>query len=45
MSGETLRNRWLIAGPALLVQMCLGSVYAWSVFVKPLMASEGWSQI
>lgn len=45
MSGESLRNRWLIAGPALLVQMCLGSVYAWSVFVKPLMASEGWSQI
>jgi OFA family oxalate/formate antiporter-like MFS transporter len=41
----TLRNRWQIAGAALLVQMCLGSVYAWSVFVKPLMASEGWSQI
>ncbi|MEP6829545.1 MAG: OFA family MFS transporter [Rhizomicrobium sp.] len=40
-----LRNRWQIAGAALLVQMCLGSVYAWSVFVKPLMASEGWSQI
>ena len=40
-----LRNRWLIAVAALLVQMCLGSVYAWSVFVKPLMASEGWSQI
>ncbi|MEO7053705.1 MAG: OFA family MFS transporter [Rhizomicrobium sp.] len=40
-----LRNRGLIAAAALLVQMCLGSVYAWSVFVKPLMASEGWSQI
>jgi OFA family oxalate/formate antiporter-like MFS transporter len=40
-----LRNRWLIAAAALLVQICLGSVYAWSVFVKPLMASEGWSQI
>jgi OFA family oxalate/formate antiporter-like MFS transporter len=40
-----LRNRWLIAGAALLVQMCLGSVYAWSVFVKPLMASEHWSQV
>jgi len=40
-----LRNRWLIAVAGLLVQMCLGSVYAWSVFVKPLMASEGWSQI
>ena len=36
MSGESLRNRWFIAGAALLVQMCLGSVYAWSVFVKPL---------
>jgi OFA family oxalate/formate antiporter-like MFS transporter len=41
----TLRNRWPIAAAALLVQICLGSVYAWSVFVKPLMASEGWSQI
>ncbi|MDR1989858.1 MAG: OFA family MFS transporter [Acidobacteriaceae bacterium] len=45
MSGEALKNRWLIAVTALLVQVCLGSVYAWSVFVKPLMASEGWSEI
>lgn len=38
-----LRNRWLIAAAALLVQVCLGSVYAWSVFVKPLTATEPWS--
>jgi len=44
-SQVALRNRGLIATAALLAQMCLGSVYAWSVFVKPLMASEGWSQI
>jgi MFS transporter, OFA family, oxalate/formate antiporter len=36
-------NRWLIAAAALLVQVCLGSVYAWSVFVKPLTMTEHWS--
>ncbi len=29
-------NRWLIVVGALLVQICLGAIYAWSVFRKPL---------
>ncbi len=38
-----LPNRWIIAGAAVLMQVCLGANYAWSVFVKPLTASEPWS--
>ena len=26
------------------MQLCLGTVYAWSVFKKPLMTSHGWSE-
>src|SRR4051794_34573235 len=29
-------NRWLIAGAAVLLQLALGAVYAWSVFSKAL---------
>src|SRR5215813_2089451 len=34
------RDRWLLAGAAFLVQLALGAVYAWSVFVKPLRMGE-----
>jgi OFA family oxalate/formate antiporter-like MFS transporter len=36
-------NRWIIAAAAVVMQVCLGSVYAWSVFTKPLMAMEAWT--
>ena len=36
-------NRWTIAIAAVIMQVCLGSVYAWSVFTKPLMALEPWT--
>ena len=35
-------NRWLIAGMGTLLQLCLGSVYAWSYFQKPLVDGYGW---
>ncbi len=35
-------NRWLIAGLGTLLQLCLGSVYAWSYFQKPLVDGYGW---
>jgi OFA family oxalate/formate antiporter-like MFS transporter len=45
MSNERLEvKRWWIAVAAVIMQMCLGSVYAWSVFKKPLMGSHGWSE-
>ncbi|GAC1423028.1 MAG: OFA family MFS transporter [Ktedonobacteraceae bacterium] len=43
MSSSSLRssatpNRWVIASAAFIVQLALGSVYAWSVFLKPVTA-------
>lgn len=44
MSNENLESkRWLIAGAAVVMQLCLGTVYAWSVFKIPLMKAHGWS--
>ena len=43
MPPERISNRWLIAGAAVLMQVCLGAVYGWSVFVRPLVSSTGWS--
>lgn len=40
---ENLRNRWLIAISAILMQSILGSVYAWSVFKTPLMTAHNWT--
>jgi MFS transporter, OFA family, oxalate/formate antiporter len=37
-------GRWGIAVAAVLVQLALGAVYAWSVFNKPLQAEFGWSK-
>jgi OFA family oxalate/formate antiporter-like MFS transporter len=45
MATEQLRNRWGIAVAAVIMQICLGAVYGWSVFVKPLIATEHWTLI
>lgn len=37
------RNRALIAVAGVAIQMLLGTIYAWSVFKKPLMAAHGWT--
>ncbi|WP_028454473.1 L-lactate MFS transporter [Chitinilyticum litopenaei] len=37
------KNRWLIAAAGVGIHISIGSVYAWSVFSKPLMAQFGWS--
>jgi OFA family oxalate/formate antiporter-like MFS transporter len=42
---RTLPNRWLIAAAAVLMQLCLGAVYAWSVFIKPLAKTQPWSLV
>jgi OFA family oxalate/formate antiporter-like MFS transporter len=43
MAGEQLRNRWMIALAAVVMQICLGAAYGWSVFVKPLVAAHHWT--
>ncbi len=45
MEPRPLPNRWLIAAAAVLMQLCLGAVYAWSVFIKPLTATQPWSLV
>jgi OFA family oxalate/formate antiporter-like MFS transporter len=37
------KNRWLIAACAVGIHISIGSVYAWSVFTKPLTKEFGWS--
>jgi MFS transporter, OFA family, oxalate/formate antiporter len=41
---DPTRGRWLLAGAAVLVQLALGAVYAWSVFVNPFMEQMGWTR-
>src|SRR5207302_6042143 len=33
---SSLPNRWVLAITAFLMQLALGAVYAWSVFLKPV---------
>lgn len=44
MSSDRLPNRWGIAVAAVLMQICLGMAYGWSVFKKPLMGAEHWTE-
>jgi len=44
MAEERLRNRWGIAAAAVVMQICLGAVYGWSVFKIPLMRTEHWAE-
>lgn len=45
MSNEKLESkRWIIAIAAVIMQLCLGTVYAWSVYKKPLMNAHGWGE-
>ncbi|MFT3903825.1 MAG: OFA family MFS transporter [Niabella sp.] len=36
-------NRWLIAIIGTVIQLCLGTVYAWSFFQKPIADANQWS--
>lgn len=40
----TLPNRWTIAIAGTLLQLCLGTVYAWSGLEKPLRETYGWTK-
>ncbi len=44
MASERLPNRWGIAVAAVIMQICLGAVYGWSVFKIPLMHTEHWTE-
>lgn len=44
MASERLPNRWGIAVAAVIMQICLGAVYGWSVFKIPLMRTQHWTE-
>jgi MFS transporter, OFA family, oxalate/formate antiporter len=37
-----IKNRWLIAASAVGIHISIGSIYAWSVYTKPLIQQFGW---
>ncbi len=41
--GGTIKHRGFVVFGAILIQLCLGAIYAWSVFTKPLF-DAGWSR-
>jgi len=41
MSNEKVMNRWFVVVGAILIQLALGAIYAWSAFTKVLTDSNG----
>lgn len=37
-------NRWIVVFGAVLIQICLGAIYSWSLFNQPLIDKYGWSK-
>ncbi|HIJ84130.1 MAG TPA: MFS transporter, partial [Magnetococcales bacterium] len=44
MSQEKISNRWFVVVGAVLIQLCLGAIYAWSVFT-PALIKAGWTKL
>jgi len=44
MTDTSTQNRWTVIAGGLIVQIILGTVYAFSVFVGPLEAAMGWNR-
>ncbi len=40
-----LEKRRFIAAAAVMIMLCLGTTYAWSIFKLPLMGACGWSEV
>lgn len=43
VAAQKMKNRWLIAASGVGIHLSIGSVYSWSVFVKPIMKEFGWA--
>jgi len=41
MENQKVMNRWLVVVGAILIQLALGAIYAWSVFTPKLTAADG----
>lgn len=42
-AAQKVPNRWILVVAAVVMQLSLGSVYAWSVFVTPLRTAHKWT--
>ena len=40
-STKLIFNRWVVVAGAIMIQLCLGAIYAWSVFTKILTDPDG----
>ena len=38
-----VKNRWFMALAAMAIHICIGSVYAWSVYVNPIKSTMEWT--
>ncbi|HQS65964.1 MAG TPA: OFA family MFS transporter [Sulfuricurvum sp.] len=38
-----IKNRWLVVISAMAIHLCIGSVYAWSVYVNPIQSTMDWT--
>lgn len=45
MSVPVLNNRWVVAMAGAGLMMMLGTIYSWSLFIEPLIASFAWSNM
>ncbi len=43
MTDQKVMNRWFVVIGAVLIQLCLGAIYAWSVFT-PGLVEAGWTK-
>ena len=43
MKGIKIKNRWLVVVGAILIQLAVGAIYAWSVFT-PSLTEVGWTK-
>ncbi len=43
MTEQKVMNRWYVVFAAILIQLCLGAIYAWSVFT-PSLVQAGWTK-
>lgn len=43
MEEQKVMNRWLVVVGGILIQLCLGAIYAWSVFT-PSLSDAGWTK-
>jgi OFA family oxalate/formate antiporter-like MFS transporter len=41
---EKVTNRWMVVFGAIIIQLCLGAVYAWSLFNQPLIDKFQWEK-